>query len=41
MAAKEIVKAFLGLFMDLLALLGVDAEVIAEIEETLASFDKE
>ncbi len=40
MDAKAIVKAFLDLFMDFLALVGVDAEVIAEIEETLASFDK-
>ncbi len=37
---KALVAAFIDLFTDFLALVGVDAEVLAEIEETLNSFNK-
>lgn len=40
MDTKALVQAFLDLLFDFLALVGVDAEKLAEIEETLAKFDK-
>ena len=40
MDTKALVKAFLDLFFDFLALVGVDEAKLAEIEETLAKFDK-
>lgn len=40
MEIKALVQAFISLFLDFLALCGVEEETLASIKETLDSFDK-